>query len=146
MFKRLKADADLSQEHELRGMVAKILSNLETFGNVSGQHSFSALAKVSGRSFTGTGSHFDFQRENSSSKISGLRRSSEYISIASCMLAQEEADVICTGSNACSDAAVLLCEVNLELISLISWSRKGIAMVFLKKSSADVNSGLARCC
>ena len=31
----LMADADLSQEQELRGMVAKSLSSLETFGSVS---------------------------------------------------------------------------------------------------------------
>ena len=57
MFKRLRVDADLSQEQELRVMVAKSLSSLETFG------------KVSERSCWGTGSNFDFQRKISSSDI-----------------------------------------------------------------------------
>ena len=40
MFRHLRADADLSQEHELRGMVAKSLSSLEIFGSVSEQHAW----------------------------------------------------------------------------------------------------------
>ena len=143
MFKRLRADADLSQEQELRGMVAKSLSSLETFGSVSEQHCFKASLKVSGRSCWGIGNHFDFQQEISSSRMLGLGRSSEYKSIASCMLPQDVAGVMFTGNSACIDAAILLRAVNLELTSLIRWSRNGIATVFLKKSSTDVNSGFA---
>ena len=46
MFKGLRADADLSQEQELRGMVAKSLSSLLTFGSVSEQHCLKCHSKV----------------------------------------------------------------------------------------------------
>ena len=72
MFKCLRADADFSQELELRGMVSKSLSSLETFGSVSEQDCFKASLKISGRSCWGIDNHFDFQREISSSGILGL--------------------------------------------------------------------------
>ena len=57
MFKHLRADADLSHELELRGMVANSLSSLEIFGSVSQQHRLKASLKVSGESCWGTGQY-----------------------------------------------------------------------------------------
>ena len=47
MFKYLRADADLTQQQELRKMVPKSLSRLETFGSVSEQNCFKvSLSKL----------------------------------------------------------------------------------------------------
>ena len=43
MYTDVRADVDLSQEQELRGMVTKSLSSLEIFDSVSEQHCLTML-------------------------------------------------------------------------------------------------------
>ena len=50
----LRADADLSHEQELKGIVVNIFSSVKIFGRVVGQHSFKVLLSVSGQSSSST--------------------------------------------------------------------------------------------